>query len=124
MGGQNVTFLNTGLPVILLALVAWYAPLILGRSTTSQRELARAVVTSALIVVVSGAVIFAVIYQAAGINVIGTLLDAPTVVGGYFARLSLFAGIVWAPVLALSWYVLAQDVERRLGEKKARRDGT
>ena len=117
---QPITFLNTGLPVMVMALAAWWVPLYLSRRAHSQQALMRAILTSALSVLIMGAVIFAGIYQAGGIPVLAALLDQPTVVGGYFARLSLIAGIIWAPVLALAWYVLAQGVERRKGEAIAR----
>ena len=117
---QPITFLNTGLPVMVMALAAWWVPLYLARKAHNQQALMRAILTSALGVLITGAVIFAGIYQTGGIPVLAALLDQPTVVGGYFARLSLIAGIIWGPVLALAWYVLAQGVERRKGEAIAR----
>ena len=117
---QPITFLNTGLPVMVMALAAWWVPLYLARHAHNQQALMRAILTSALGVLILGAVIFAGIYQTGGIPVLAALLDQPTVVGGYFARLSLIAGIIWGPVLALAWYVLAQGVERRKGEAIAR----
>ncbi|MCH5377312.1 MAG: hypothetical protein JJ992_25400 [Planctomycetes bacterium] len=122
IGTQPISFLNTGIPVLLMALAAWLLPAFLSRHAETQRELARSVVLSAALVLSGGAVIFAIIYDASGINVGAAMLDAPTVVGAFFVRLSLLGAVIWGPILALAWYILAQGVERRIGERKARRD--
>lgn len=118
---QPITFLNTGLPVFLMAIAAWVVPVLLGRTAADQQALMRGIVASALIILLLGAVLFAGIYQAGGIPVAGAFADAPLSVGGFFARTALTAGIIWGPVLALAWFVLAQGVERRKGEDRARR---
>lgn len=118
---QPITFLNTGLPVLLLAIAAWVVPVLFGRAAADQQALMRGIVASALIILLLGSVLFAGIYQVGGIPVADAFADAPLSVGGFFARTSLTAGIIWGPVLALSWFVLAQGVERRKGEDRARR---
>lgn len=121
ISSQPITLFNTGLPVMLMALAAWWVPLFLARRTVSQQGLIKGILASALIVIVGGAGVFGVIYQANGIPVFSTLVDEPVQIMGYFGRLSFIAGIIWGPVLALSWFVLAQGVERRKGEDLARR---
>ena len=86
---QPITFLNTGIPVVLLALAAWFIPLMLGRAAADQQALMRGIVASALIILLLGSVLFAGIYQAGGIPVAGAFADSPLSVGGFFARTSL-----------------------------------
>jgi hypothetical protein len=118
---QPITFFNTGIPVMLLALAAWVLPVMLGRGAGDQQALIKGIMASALVILAGGALIFAGLYSASGVPAFSSFADRPMAVSGYFARLSLIAGIIWGPVLALAWFVLAQGVERRKGEDRARR---
>lgn len=123
---QPITFVNTGLPVILLCGLAALLPRpIAGRSTRRQADLVKAVVIVAAITLATGLVLFALIYVTSGVPVGAAMAKAPGATISFFLRRSALAAIAWAPILALTWYVLAQGVERRKGADQARRkDGT
>jgi len=59
IGNQPITFLNTGLPVAVLAMAAWLVPLWLGRASRDQRALMWAVLTAGMVILAAGAAIFA-----------------------------------------------------------------
>ncbi len=122
---QPIGFLNTGLPVILLVvLVASLPRLILPAGNLSHQALTIAVAITAIAALVAGAVIFAVIYGAGGVDVGAALSEAAAPVIGFFLRLSALSALIWGPVLALVWVALAQGVEKRRGQDTARGDGT
>jgi len=52
------------------------------------------------------------------------IFDSPIAVAAFFAKLSMRAGIVWVPILALTWFVLAQGVEKRKGQRQAQGEAT
>ena len=119
---QPIGFLNTGLPVVSLALLVILIPrLILPAGTLSHQVLAVAIAVTALITLAFGAVFFALSYGWLGAPVWATFQDAPTSIAAYFLRLSAMAALIWGPVLALVWYTSAQGVERRRGEARAAR---
>ncbi len=121
---QPISLLNYGVPVLALAVAAWVLPAWLGRNAASQPELARWVFLSTGLMVVFGGLTFAAIYQMRGTDVGAAISAAPGYVAAYFARLAGLAALIWAPVMALAWYVLAQGVERRRGEAIAREGRT
>ncbi len=114
---EPVGWLNTGLPLAILALLAMVLPRILvPAKTRSQRELAVGMAVSAAMLLVAGEVVFALIYTVRGIAVWAAIIDAPLATGGFFLKLSALAAMLWAPVLALVWFAMAQGVEKRRGE--------
>ena len=121
---QPITFLNTGIPVMLMALLAWVVPVVLGRAAGSQQALTLGILVSTAILLVSGAILFAVAYSAGGVPVRNAFAVQPIGIGAFFLKTSLISGIIWGPVLALAWFVLAQGVERRKGVEQARRERT
>ncbi|MAQ85270.1 MAG: hypothetical protein CMH12_18765 [Maritimibacter sp.] len=115
-----ITFFNTGLPLIVLAALAIVVPLVMvPRGTRRQWEVAVAIWASAGMVLLAGAVVFAVIYALGGIGVAEAFGDAPFATGLFFLRLSGTAAVAWVPVLLLTWLGLAQLVEKRKGRDKA-----
>ena len=102
---------NTGLPLAALAALALLLPLLtVPRATRSQRRLALGIGLAAAITLLAGAGLFALLYGRGG--------DAPRLAA--VLRGSGLAALVWAPLLALSWFVRAQGVEARRGEDIAR----
>lgn len=119
IGNQAITLFNTGLPALFLAAAAWVLPALFSNGTMQQTRLFGSVLLSALVLFVGGALLFAIIYSAGGIPVVATFGDNPVALSVFFARLSALASIIWAPVLALAWFVLAQRVEKRKGQRLA-----
>jgi len=108
---EGFGLLNTGLPLAALTALALLLPLVtVPRATRSQRRLALGIALSAGITLVAGAGLFALLYGAGG--------GAPRLAA--VLRGSGLAALVWAPLLALSWFVRAQGVEARRGEDIAR----
>lgn len=121
-GSGAISFVNTGLPLVILGALAGLVPFALvGRKTRRHWEVAVGIWASAGIVLLAGAVIFGLLYGVGGVGVGTALGTAPLATGAFFLKLSGYAALAWGPVLALSWLVLAQRVERRKGEDKARK---
>lgn len=122
IAAQPITFLNTGVPVLVLAALATALPrLMVGAANTSHAALFYSIALTSLAVLVTGAVVFAIAYGASGASVTAAFAAAPSDVALFFLRLSLLAAVLWWPVLALVWYAMAQGVEKRRGEAAARR---
>ncbi|MCG6904253.1 MAG: hypothetical protein LJE68_16395, partial [Rhodobacter sp.] len=64
--------------------------------------------------------LFALIYGARGAEVSAAFDAAPALTAWFFLRLSGFTALLWVPLLALSWFGMAQGVEKRKGEDVAR----
>ncbi len=107
----DIGWANTFLPLAALTVLALLLPLLtVPRATRSQRRLALGIGLSAGITLLAGAGLFALLYEAGG--------GAPRLAA--VLRGSGLAALVWAPLLALSWFVRAQAVEARRGEDIAR----
>ena len=118
---QPIGWWNTGFPLVLLGGLAGLLPWgLVSRETRSQRQVAMAIWASAAVLLIVGAVVFAAQYGWRGVDVWAALAAAPVATARFFLRLSGFAAMLWAPVLALVWLALAQRVERRKGEDVAR----
>lgn len=116
-----IGWINTGLPVTILALAAVLVPgRIAPRETRSHKAVMFAVALTAVIMVLLGAAIFAVVYWFSGAGVPAALSEAPLATMVYFFRLSLMAALLWGPILALVWFSMAQSVEKRRGQDKVR----
>lgn len=112
---------NTGVPLVLLCSLALVLPhLVVRRKTRMHRDVFAAIAVAAALVLVAGEVVFALIYAAGGVDVWSAFLQAPLATGAFFLRLSAYAALVWAPLLALVWLGLAQGVEKRKGEDQMR----
>ena len=119
---EPIGWWNTGFPLLLLGGLAVGFPwLLVAKDTRSQREVAVVIWASAGLLLVAGAVVFAVIYWVLGIGVWAALGEAPLAVSWFFLRQSGFAAVVWGPILALVWFAMAQGVEKRKGEDVARK---
>ena len=115
-----IGFWNTGFPLALLGGLAVVLPrLLVSGATRSQRVVAIAILLASLLLLVAGAVVFAVIYAASGVSVWAALAEAPLATAWFLLGQSLVAAVVWGPVLALVWFGMAQGVERRKGEDVA-----
>lgn len=118
---EPIGLLNTGLPLAILAALAWLLPLLtVPRGARSQAEVARGIGLAALGVLAVGAVLFAGIYAARGAEVGRALAATPLATGLFLVRLSGLAILAWGPVLGLAWLTQAQAVERRRGEDRMR----
>jgi hypothetical protein len=106
----DIGWANTFLPLGALAALALALPFVtVPRATRSQARLAVGVAASALVRLVAGTGLFAGLYAGEG----GAPRPAAVL------RATGMAAIVWAPLLALAWFVRAQGVERRRGEDMA-----
>ncbi|SLN60992.1 hypothetical protein AQS8620_02769 [Aquimixticola soesokkakensis] len=110
---MSAVLLEIVLPIAVLAVLAAVLPLVLmPRSNRSQAVLRHtALITGVILLLVSG-LIFVVLHLAAGQPVLGAFQVAPLPTVWYFLRMGLLSAIVWAPVLALGWYGLAQRIEQ------------
>ncbi|GAA3866783.1 hypothetical protein [Celeribacter arenosi] len=100
------------LPVALLAVLGWVLPHVLApRGTRSHRQLARAVLISAVVLVIVGAALFAALRILGGGASLTLIEVRPFAVMWYFLIRSAYAVLIWGPILALSWYSLARQIE-------------
>jgi len=121
LGPIGITFALT-LPLGLMAALAVLFPRALTpRRTLSQRRLALSVALTVVGLVLAGMLLFADLYARQGAQIVPALRDdtGATLVRLFWA--SLQAAIVWGPVLALTWLVMAQAVEKRRGQDAARK---
>ncbi len=110
MTAANLTWANSFGPLLALTALALLLPFALvPRATRSQARLAGGMIATAGLTFGAALALFAALYAMAG-NGLGLNLLRP-------AGLS---ALLWAPLLALSWLVRAQGVEKRRGEDMAR----
>jgi hypothetical protein len=107
---------NSILPLVLLCglvvvLPGWFA----GATCLSQRVLARAVVLTALVAVVVGAVLAVGLYAAINEGVVAGIVKAPLDRAGFFLGRSALFAMLWGPLLAFVWLVKAQEMNQRIG---------
>ncbi|AJE45504.1 hypothetical protein [Celeribacter indicus] len=106
------TLTSIALPVLLIGLAALVLPgLLTPRGTRSQRRLALSVLSSALVLLALGAVLFGLLYARGGSPVLVALREAPGPTLVFLLRRSALAALVWVPLLALSWLGLARRIE-------------
>ena len=113
---QPIGLINTALPAGALALAAAGLPALAAGRSLSQARLALAVAGTAAALLVLGGLLFAGLYALQGAPLAAAWAEAPGAVAAFFLGLSARAALLWGPVLALAWLVLAQGVERRRGE--------
>jgi hypothetical protein len=100
-----------GLCALVALLPGWFA----GRKCLSQRVLAWAVVKTALVTLVMGAVLAVALYAAINDGVVAGILAAPLERVGFFLGRSALFALLWGPVLGFVWVVKAQEMNRRIG---------
>ncbi len=125
---ESVTFMNTLLPSALLCAAAYVLPwLYVPRETRSQKVTAIAVISAGGTVQLLAMLIFGYLYADAGFDVAYQIEQNPWGTLLYFADLADLSMILWVPTLLLSWFYIAQRVERLRGEDMMRveieRDG-
>jgi hypothetical protein len=107
---------NSILPLTgLCALVAWLPGWFAGRGGLSQRMLAWAVVKTAVVALIAGAVLGVALYAAINDGVVAGILAAPVERVGFFLGRSALFALLWGPVLGFVWLVKAQETNRRIG---------
>jgi hypothetical protein len=117
IASEPIGWVNTGLPMAVLAGAAVILPrLLVPGDTRSQRAVTVSVLSSAVGLLLLGAAVFAAVYSAGGAGVASAFSNAPMATGLFFLRLSAMAALLWVPVLALVWFAMAQAVEVRRGE--------
>ncbi|MGR3343444.1 MAG: hypothetical protein ACU0DI_09520 [Paracoccaceae bacterium] len=120
---EPIGWLNTGLPLLLLVGGAIILPrMISRRDTRSHLVVMMAIASTALCLIVLGAIIFTALYVLQGTEVSAAFSENAPATVVFFLRLSAKFALAWAPILALVWFVAAQAVEKRRGEDIARRD--
>lgn len=123
MRSEPISLLNTGVPLIVLGALAVLLPLMLvPRGTRKQWEVAVAIWGAAGLLLLAGGAVFAAVYAVEGIGVGAAFGEAPLATGWFFVRQSGLAAVAWVPVLLLTWFGLAQRVEKRKGEDRVRED--
>jgi len=122
MNETNVTLFNTGLPILIIGVLAAVLPLVLTPwGTRSQGRVLVSVGGSVLVLIAASAAVFA-LFDMRGLLGGDTVAKQGAAVWMYL-RVSRGAVIVWAPVLAFVWLYLAQRVERLKGRDIVRGEG-
>lgn len=103
----HLNLTNAILPLAMLIGLCIVLPALFAGETLSQRTLTVAILATALLVLISGAAIMALLYSTVNEQGIGPLWP-------YILRSGLL-GLLWVPLLALVWLIRAQGVERRRG---------
>ena len=107
---------NAILPLaVLCGLVAFLPGWFAGRGCLSQRVLTLAVVKTALVALVAGAVLAVALYAAINDGVVAGIQAAPVERVGFFLGRSALFALLWGPVLGFVWVVKAQEMNRRIG---------
>lgn len=113
---DSIGWLNTGLPMLVLAGLAVGLPrYLVDRQTRSHATVARGMLAVIALLLLAGFMLSMVVTGARGFDADAHLLANPAEGFWMHARLSLLSGIVWAPILALVWFGQAQAVEDRRG---------
>lgn len=108
---------SVALPVCLLAVMALVLPILLvPRRSRSQALLAKCVLVSALLLLGIGTVFMAVLYIAEGAEVEASIRLSPLQTLLFFVKRSAMTSLIWGPLLALSWFSMAQKIERLKGK--------
>jgi hypothetical protein len=119
---NSITWADSVLPIVVLATLAVVVPWVLvKRDTRSQREVAVTIWASAGVLMIASGVIYAVLHAAQGRAVGEFFAEAPMVTLWFFIKQAGSSAILWAPILALVWFGMAQGVEKRKGEDAAKR---
>ncbi|WP_270725709.1 hypothetical protein [Shimia sp. Alg240-R146] len=118
---DSIGFVNTGLPLIVLGVLAVMIPrFVVDHETRSHGKVMLGIAVSAVILFGVGYGISVVLTNARGVHAmaLGSRPELGTALWMH-SRLSLMAAIVWAPILGLVWFGQAQGVEARRGRDLA-----
>ncbi|MBL9054289.1 MAG: hypothetical protein JNN02_11220 [Tabrizicola sp.] len=117
MGDALATNLwNTILPMVLLCgLVTLLPGLLVPRATLSQQHLALGIALTAVLTLLAGAALSALLYAAINHGVLSQVLQSPIDRATFFLGRSLLFALLWGPLLAFVWLVKAQELNRRVG---------
>ncbi len=115
---ETPTIWNTGLPLLVLGALGWVVPrLLVSDMTRSHMAVAIAVICAVLFLVAFSALVLVALdvgaYQRA------LQMGGPLLVAEIALRNSLLFAVSWAPMLLLSWFNMAQRVERWRGRDLA-----
>ncbi|SFK92953.1 hypothetical protein [Shimia haliotis] len=115
---DSIGFVNTGLPLIVLGVLAVLLPrLVVDGDTRSHGKVAAGIGVCAVILFAVGYAVSYVLTHTRGVHAMA-LGSSPELGSALWvhSRLSLMAAIVWAPILGLVWFGQAQGVEARRGQ--------
>ena len=118
---DSVGFVNTGLQLIVLGVLAMLIPhFVVDQDTRSHGKVALGIVLSAVLLFGVGYAISVVLVNTRGVHAmaLGSTPELGTALWMH-SRLSLMAAVVWAPILGLVWFGYAQGVEARRGQDSA-----
>lgn len=121
MNADPISWTNSILPMAIIGALAVIVPWrLVRRGTRSHWEVALTVWASAGVMLIVSGSVFAALYAARGHEVGAAFGEAPFATAWFFMKISGYAAILWVPILALVWFGMAQRVERRRGEDRAR----
>ncbi|MEO0378725.1 MAG: hypothetical protein AAF252_00550 [Pseudomonadota bacterium] len=112
---------NTGLPLLILGALGWVLPrMLVPEDTRSHSRVGAGVLFAAIVLIATSGLVLVAFdtpaYRSA-LDVGGMLLVAEIAL-----RNSALFAIAWVPILALSWFNMAQRVEALRGRDMARGD--
>ena len=95
--------MNIFIPAVILALIGWFVPRILGKLLPEGvRPLLLNGLFSTLIMGCLGIGYFMVLYVIQGMPLSAMLMDGAGPAIAYFGRLSMISALIWAPIMILS----------------------
>ncbi|MEM6824204.1 MAG: hypothetical protein AAF566_03765 [Pseudomonadota bacterium] len=114
--------LGTVLTILILAALGWAVPWALMRvMPDSLRGLLAAILIAIPALTLLGSGVFVVLYgKQLGTEGLGAMAGVGAV--WHFWSLGVRAALIWGPILAITALALATGIERRRGERMARRD--
>lgn len=115
---DSIGFVNTGLPLIVLGVLAVLIPrYVIDRETRSHGDVFRGICRTVIFLLSVGFLMSYVLTYTRGVHALalGSSPELGTALWMH-SRLSLMAAIVWAPILGLVWFGQAQGVEARRGQ--------
>ncbi len=115
---DSIGFVNTGLPLIVLGVLAVLIPrFVVDGDTRFHSKVALGFGVTAVILFGVGYAMSVVLTHTRGVHALapGSSPELGTAFWMHL-RLSLMAAIVWAPILGLVWFGHAQGVEARRGQ--------
>lgn len=113
---------NTGLPLLIMGALGWLLPrMLVPEGTRSHQRVALGVVLSIVGLIAASALVLVAFDSAAyrGVMDVGGVMLATEIA----LRNSALFAVAWAPIVALSWFNMAQRVEVQRGKDMAREDG-
>lgn len=112
---------NTGLPLLIMGALGWLLPrMLVPEGTRSHQRVALGVVVSIVGLIAASALVLVAFDSAAyrGVMDVGGVMLATEIA----LRNSALFAVAWAPIVALSWFNMAQRVEVQRGRDMAQED--